>query len=165
MESDVAAESVVESVIRGGKEAYGNGEGDESVLADESVDIPKERGFGEKSVSDDVDDEDTECQAKPGSVHSVASDDRKDLDYLGNKERGNLVLKLLGGLPFPVSLKAFFYSLLSLVTDDEIDGDYVPSSSVKSQGKKKLYMVSICHLRNSSSWNLTAHATPGYKTT
>ena len=65
-------------------------ERDEAVLADEIDTSPKARGFGERDVSDDLDDEDVECQAGTGSVHSAASENRHDLDYLANKN-GNLV--------------------------------------------------------------------------
>ena len=90
VESEVEAESVVESVVR--DEA--DGAGGEEVVEYAELDagrtvVPNFPGFGEKDTSDASVGADVESCVETGSYHSVASDERHDLDYLANK-RGNL---------------------------------------------------------------------------
>ena len=93
LESEVEAESVIESVVRGEKIESGGGDAhwnevDESRAGDSNI-----SGFGEKDTSDDPVGEDIEKCVETGSYHSATSDDRYDRNYLANK-RGNLFLEI-----------------------------------------------------------------------
>ena len=102
-ESEVGAESVVESVIRGEEIVSGGGNKDERDEAGVtgSLDGARHvvtivvaettgRGFGEKGVSEDeIIEADVESCPESGSYHSATSDSRHDIDYLANK-RGKL---------------------------------------------------------------------------
>ena len=88
-ESGAEVESVVESVVRGGKEV---GVGDDKDEIGEAsgggIEPSVGRSFGEKDVSEDEGPSKSgeENCAETGSFHSTCSEDRHDLDYLARKE-------------------------------------------------------------------------------
>ena len=88
LESEVEAESVVESVVRGEKDESGSGGIEEGRVASGAA-VSNLPGFGEKDSSDSVCDDDIESCAKTGSFHSATSEDRHELDFLANQQ-GNL---------------------------------------------------------------------------
>ena len=86
VESEVEAESVVESVVRGEENEIGGEDVDESAELDaDRADVSNFPGFGEKDTSDAPVGEDVESCVETGSYHFAAKDERHDLDYLTNK--------------------------------------------------------------------------------
>ena len=78
VESGAEVESVVESVVREGREVNVDGDKEESEEASGGG-VSAGHGFGEKDHFDD------ESCVETGSYHSTCSEERHDLDYLGRK--------------------------------------------------------------------------------
>ena len=135
LESEVEAESNVESVVRGKKDESGSGGVEEGAGATGTT-VSILPGFGENDSSDSVDGEDVESCAKTGSFHSATSEDRLDLDFLANKQN-KLFYDLKGCQPFLGFCERVLLTSTFIVSDDGQDEDCVPSSRTRSQVKKK----------------------------
>ena len=88
VESGAEVESVVESVVREGREVAVDDDKEESGEASGGGGVVTSHGFGEKDSSEDEGPghSDDESYVETGSYHSTCSEERHDLDYLARKK-------------------------------------------------------------------------------